>query len=446
VTARRLSLPRPRAQRLDDDTTNRDVQPTRLSIVCLSPSGWEVALPTNRQQIMRRVAGLGHDVLFVETGPFFGRHLAGVLRRRVRVRSLVRPSRVSERVRTLAALNIIPWGHRRAWANRINCRLTAWWLRRLVRRHAVNDRVVLWIYDPCAAWMIGSCAEDLALYDCVDDFTAVEHSDARVLELAARGDRLAASRSNVVATTTAALFERHRAVNPNTHLVPNVGDFDHFAPAADRSAAAADVRLLTRPVIGFGGALTTGKVDFAMFGAVARAHPEWSLLLVGPADEAAGAHLTVLLQTHPNVRWVGAKSYEEMPTYVAAFDVALCPNAWNRYGQSCFPLKLYEYLAAGKPVVASGTPDLADMEPDVRLAKDPTAFVRAVELALLENDEGSRRRRMATASVNTWETRTARLVELVFAGLEAAAGRTSVAAEGAQDVSIAHVLDRTKSG
>ncbi len=404
---------------MDSEVIDSSHGVTRLSIICLSPTGWDVPLPTNRQQIMRQAAALGHDVLFVETGPFFGRRVVDLFRGRVSLRALIRPSRVSGRVRTFGALNVAPWGHRFAWANWINCRLSAWWLRRLGRRHASDERVVVWVYDPCAASMIGSCGEDLAIYDCVDDFTALGGHDSRALNLAGRRDRLAASRSDVVTTTTTALFERHRRINENAYLVPNVGDFDHFAPAIDRLIAAADVRQLSRPVIGFGGALTTGKVDFSMFDAVADAHPEWTLLLVGPADDAAKARIVALEQAHPSVHWVGPRRYAEMPSYVAAFDVALCPNAWNRYGKSCFPLKLYEYLAAGKPVVASGTPDLAGMEPDVRLAMDPKAFVRAVELALLEDDEEGRERRVATASMNTWETRTARLVELVFSSLGA---------------------------
>ena len=91
-----------------------------------------------------------------------------------------------------------------------------------------------------------------------------------------------------------------------------------------------------------------------------------------------------------NVRWLGPKPYSELPRYVAAFDVGLIPYVENDYTRSCFPLKLYEYLAAGKPVVASGLPELAGMEPDVVLVDGPAAFVDAIEAALgLLGDDGS---------------------------------------------------------
>ena len=83
--------------------------------------------------------------------------------------------------------------------------------------------------------------------------------------------------------------------------------------------------------------------------------------------------------------------------------------------RSGFPLKLYEYLAAGKPVVASGNPDLAGMEPDVVLARGASQFVAAVEQALQLNRDEDRARRISLAARNTWETRTQRLLDLVSA-------------------------------
>ena len=101
------------------------------------------------------------------------------------------------------------------------------------------------------------------------------------------------------------------------------------------------------------------------------------------------------------------------PRYVAAFDVGLCPNRWNDYGRSCFPLKVYEYLAAGKPVVASGNPDLAALAPDVRLAEASTSSSAAIAEALGRWASEDRARRMQIAAENTWETRATRLLGLV---------------------------------
>jgi glycosyltransferase involved in cell wall biosynthesis len=270
---------------------------------------------------------------------------------------------------------------------------------------------VLWLYDPCAAPLIASCGERVALYDCVDDYAAIEGTDRATGELLEAMDAACASRARVVATTTRSLHERHRARNDATHLVRNAGDYAHFSAAVEPA-----IRDLPRPVIGFAGNLHPGKVDFELLGELAARRPEWTFLLVGPVQPAAAERVAAL--THaPNVRHVGHVPYAQLPAYVAAFDVALIPYVANRYTRSCFPLKLYEYLAAGKPVVAAGLPELAGMEPDVALADGCDAFESAVVEALSSRD--GVQRRMAVAAANTWEGRAATLLGLVDDALAA---------------------------
>lgn len=388
-----------------------------FSIVCLSSQEWRVDLPTNRQQIMLRAASRGHAVVFVETGHFLGRHLWSLLRTgfpRSLASRLFSAEEVSAGIRVRKALNVFPWGHKYGLPSRLNSALTA----RLLR-HRLDDLpkpVVLWLYDPCAAPMVGSCDEAFAVYDCVDDYREQTNGDRHRRALVSAADEEAARLSRLVFATTRPLHERHRRVNAATHLVPNAGDFRHFAPASDRAFAAPDVRDLARPVVGFAGNFVPAKVDFALLDAVARERPDWTLVLVGPARDAAEHALRRLTQL-PNVRWLGAKAYEELPRFVAAFDVALIPYVANAYTRSCFPLKVYEYLAAGKPVVASGLPELAGMEPDVVLAARPAEFVAAVEAALERGQQSDRARRMELAAANTWERRAGRLLELVGAQL-----------------------------
>ena len=338
-----------------------------LTVACLSPQPWHVDLPTNRQQVMARVAESGHHVLFVDTGTHIGRHLRrllGARNRRSRLRQLLGTETISEGLHVTTAPALVPWGHRFRFAARVNALLTARRVRRYLRRR--DDATVLWLYDPCFAWCIGRSGERLAVYDCVDDYAEQAGPDTRKRELLEECDRLAASRSRLVFATSRSLVERHRAHNQRTHLVGNVGDFAHFAPAAQRSFAAADVATCERPTIGFAGNFLSGKVSFDLLEEVASRRPDWTLLLVGPEREDTRTALD-RLAARANVRWLGAVSYDELPRYVAAFDVALIPYLGNAYTRSCFPLKTYEYLAAGKPVVASGLPELAGMEPHVVL-------------------------------------------------------------------------------
>ena len=384
----------------------------RFSIICLSPQDWRVELPTNRQQVMLRAARRGHHVLFVETGSFLGRHLWALLRGRER-RSLGRRlfsiEEVVSGVLLRKALNLLPWGSTYLLPKAVNSAVTARTLRRLASR--LPQPIVLWIYDPGAAGLAGRCGEVFAVYDCVDDYRE-QTTTARKRELVARCDRLAAQRSRLVFTTSAAIFERQRRLNPETHLVPNAGDYEHFAGAVNRALAAPEVSGLPRPVLGFAGNFLASKVDFDLLEHVARALPNATLLLIGPATAETAPGLERLAQLR-NIRWVGPKPYAELPRYVAVFDVGLIPYVSNAYTRSCFPLKLYEYLAAGKPVVASGLPELAEMGPDVVLASEPASFVEAVEAALRRNGEPDRMRRREVAFRNSWEAKTERLLDLV---------------------------------
>lgn len=346
-------------------------------------------------------------MVFVETSPFLGRRLLA----QPSLHRLLGPVDRGDGVSTLTALNVAPRGRRYSAAGAINVTLTARVIRHVARR--LPRPVVLWIYDPWTAGLIGACGEAFSVYDCVDDYSSLGFYTAGEQALAARGDHRSALASRLVFATTSTLYERQRRVNPNTYLVPNVGDFGLFSAAADPALAPPELQTLQRPVIGFMGNFMLEKVDLELLAGVAEARPEWTLLLIGPAEERARGILERITANNPNVRWLGAKPYEELPPYLAAFDVGLCPNRWNDYGRSCFPLKLYEYLAAGKPVVASGNPDLGGMEPDVRLARGVDEFVDAIARALDTRSGEDRARRMTIASENTWETRASRLLGLV---------------------------------
>jgi glycosyltransferase involved in cell wall biosynthesis len=387
-----------------------------FSAICLSSQDWDEALPTNRQQIMTQAAARGHDVLFVETAGFLGKHVLRALRgpnRRSRLRRLLATEQVAPRIAATKAVNVLPWGQKYELSRGLNARLTSRVLRR--RAAALPSPVLLWVYDPTAV-PPGEVGPWPLVYDCVDDY-AEQTSAGRRRVLVAHADDAVSREAAVVFATTPSLVERLRRRNGHTHHVPNVGDYAHFAPAADRAIAAPEVASLRRPVIGFSGNFLASKVDLELVLDLAGRRRDWTFLLVGPARRETEAALA-RLAAEPNVVWTGPRPYSELPAYVAAFDVGLIPYLANTYTQSCFPLKLYEYLAAGKPVVATGLPALAGID-EVTLADGTTdAVAAAIESALGRTDDAARMRRMSLAAENTWEDRAGRLLELVEQELE----------------------------
>jgi glycosyltransferase involved in cell wall biosynthesis len=406
----------PRADRAAGNGRASAGEASAFSIVCLSSQPWDFPLPTNRQQIMSRAARRGHRILFVETGDFLGKHLWRLVRGRERlslVRKLMSGVDVAPGVRSIQLVNLLPYAQRFNWCNKVNWRFDARRLRRQAR--AMPAPRVLWIYDPRGADAVGLLGESFAVYDCVDDYPHQAGPSTRSRTLVADLDAAAAARSRLVFATTPSLLRRYRRAEGGTHLVPNVGDFEHFSPAAERDHAPAELRALPRPVLGFAGNLVESKLDFALLARLAEAFSEGTLLLAGPAEGPA-LERVLQLTSAGNVTWLGLQPYATLPEVVAAFDVALIPYVDNAYTRNVFPLKSFEYLAAGKPVVASGLPSLAELAPHVALVSDHDAFVRAVRAAVEARGEGVEER-IAFASRNTWEHRTGRLLELVNAEL-----------------------------
>jgi glycosyltransferase involved in cell wall biosynthesis len=381
-----------------------------FSIICVSRQEWHAGLPTNRQQIMIRAAQRGHRVLFVESGGHLARHLwrlvAGSNRGSV-ARRLFGGEQPHEAITVEKAVTLVPWGQKFPLANRINSRLTGARIRGAAR--GLDGPKILWLYDPTAFELVGRVGEDMTVYDVVDDYAEQVGPDARRRRFVAAADEAAASRSQVVFATTNGLYERQVARNPETHLVRNGADFAHFSHT---NGTAPEVGALAGPVIGFAGNLTAEKVDLDLLEAAARLRPEWSFVLVGPPAENARAGLR-RLEGLGNVHVLGFRPYDELPAYVSGFSVGVIPYRSTAYTRNCSPLKVFEYLAAGKAVVASGVPELGGMEPDVALADGAEAFVAAVESALAADSSDAVERRRQLAEKNTWDARTERLLGLV---------------------------------
>jgi glycosyltransferase involved in cell wall biosynthesis len=244
----------------------------------------------------------------------------------------------------------------------------------------------------------------------VDDHAAQTAGAARRAELEAAEEELLAE-VDVVFTTAGSLAERLASRHPRVHRLGNVADYDHFAGARKGVTAPADLERIPRPRAIFVGALNELKVDAALLGALAAAEPDLSIVLVGPVTEAgpdARRALDALIR-RPNVHALGGRAYAELPAYLAGADVGLVPYHANRYTAGVFPMKVYEYLAAGLPVVAAGLPELAGAE-GATVAAGPEEFVAAVRAALTEPGSADERQRIARA--HTWEARTAEMERL----------------------------------
>jgi glycosyltransferase involved in cell wall biosynthesis len=233
------------------------------------------------------------------------------------------------------------------------------------------------------------------IYDCLDRF-ALFHADGRAIEQA---EVEIATRADLVLATSRELFERMRALNPHTLLVPNGADVDHFATAQPPAPEPADLAGLPHPILGYVGEIADW-FDVELAEALAQ-NPRWSLVLIGPLRSGRARRLLA----RSNVRHLGPRPYAELPRYLSRFDVCLLPFELNALTAAVNPVKLYEYLASGQPVVSTPLPEVLPFRHVVSVA-EATDFPAAVEAALqTAADADARERRLRVARKNTWDQR-----------------------------------------
>ncbi len=193
----------------------------------------------------------------------------------------------------------------------------------------------------------------------------------------------------------------------------------HHRSPSDRSdrdpAARPDpaVAALPRPCVVFTGAIVAKKLDVPLLAALARARPAWSFALVGPVGAGDPGTDVSALSREPNIHLLGRRTYEQLPDVLRAADAGLIPYARNPLTESIFPMKVYEYLAAGLPVVATPLPALADVA-EVATAPDAEGIARLLEEAIAADTPELRAERSRAAAAHSW----ARRLEEIAAAIE----------------------------
>ena len=230
-------------------------------------------------------------------------------------------------------------------------------------------------------------------YDCMDDWDdfpsigAFNHSEEKAL----------VRDCDVLTVSAQKLVDKFKDSNVTAHLVRNGVDFDFFSSASSLSPMLPDV---ARPVVGYFGAIAEW-MDLDLLLKVAASRPHYSFVLVGGIFNQDVSRL----QSLPNVLFAGSRPHEEMPLYLREFDACLIPFQVNSVTNATDPIKLYEYLSQGKPVVATDMAELVVCGDLLYVAKDTFSFGTQLDRALKESDSDLRKRRIDYAAANTWAHR-----------------------------------------
>ena len=251
-------------------------------------------------------------------------------------------------------------------------------LDQLLAEHSI-DRYVCWYYTPIAISFTSHLKPLAVIYDCMDELSAFKGASptlkAREAELLRRADVMFAGGQS--------LYEAKRDQHNNIYAFPSSVDVAHFAQARSVTEEPADQASIPHPRLGFFGVVDE-RMDIQLLSDVATARPDWHFVIVGPVVKIDPA----TLPQQANIHYLGGKSYQELPSYLAGWDVAMLPFARNESTQFISPTKTPEYLAAGKPVVSTSIRDVVrpyGQQGMVRIADSTIDFVAAAEAAMRED-------------------------------------------------------------
>ncbi|MDX6555036.1 MAG: UDP-galactopyranose mutase [Miltoncostaeaceae bacterium] len=377
------------------------------TIVYLSAVDWSAPWH-GPQEIARRLGAAGNRVIYVETLAWRrlkahdARRAAGRLARGLRRRgggTGPGPGRTPAPGVELVSPLVVPGASSRA-ARILSREL----VKARIRLSPADRPLVLWIYTPSRLTLdlVGAFGEDLVLYHCTQSHrhrpTAPPGTEAVERELIGR--------AGAVVVDGIELLRERGPLHPHVYRIPSGVDPAPYAGARPPAWAAA----LRRPVAGYLGSVDH-RIDPALIAAVARAHPEWSVPVVGPVTDLDVSELREL----PNVLMRDQVPIDAVPGVLAAFDLGLMPYADIPMTRYTYPAKLHQYLAAGLPVAGVPLPDLAELGDLVATGTGREGFVAAAERAMGDGRVDERR---AVAAANTWADRLAALSVVLEGHLE----------------------------
>ena len=296
-------------------------------------------------------------------------------------------------------------------------------IRELVEKEGLSNSI-LWFYTPLALPLMEGLKPRAVVYDCMDELSAFLNAPAELLEREAE----LLQRADLVFTGGPSLYRAKKDRHPRAYCFPSSVDAKHFGAAANGMQEAEDQRKLPHPRLGFFGVIDE-RLDVPLIGAMANAHPEWQIVMVGPIVKIDPA----TLPQNKNIHYYGQRSYQQLPGYLKGWDVCLLPFARNQSTKYISPTKTLEYMAAGKMIVSTPIRDVAEPYGDiVYLGGTTEEFIQGCEDALSASPEerAERQKKMRAVLANTsWEATARQMDELLGELVQAKQSRTAKNAE-----------------
>jgi glycosyltransferase involved in cell wall biosynthesis len=318
--------------------------------------------------------------------------------------------RLNENIYLYSSPVILPFGNKSRLINKIN----QWWLSLFVKKVVFRLNLknpIVWTYMPNSVDLVDKLpVRKLLVYDCVDEHT--EYTGLINKALVTEMERQLMNQCDLVFVTAQGLYDTKKDLAREIFFLPNAANVEHFMKAQDPlTFVPKDIAAIPGPIVGFVGVIQDW-IDLDLVKDAALAHPEWNFVMIGPV--AAGID-TSSLKALPNVIFLGRKNVQDLPSYIKAFDVCINPFKINELTDKVSPLKFYEYLASGKPIVSVNMPGVSDFSDVVEITNNSAEFITGIERAIIGETPEKRQARLNRARENSWDSRAEFMQEKILA-------------------------------
>ena len=385
------------------------------NIILISTADWDSPYLTNKQHTAKLFARRGYRVLYVESMGLRAPTANKKDIRRIweRLRKGFSPIKEVEKNIWLLSPLTIPFKQHIDAIRCFNQSLLRFRIKLFSRFNRFKNAII-WTYHPYIFDAIRKNEIETLVYHCVDDLAAVPGVDTLNFIV---NEQILLRRCDFVFVTNKELLKKCESENSNVHYMSNVVDLNHFLKAHKSHPTPITILKASAPRLCYIGALSDYKINFELLFSIANKRRDWSWILIGDEREGQKNAWLKKLGELSNVFCIGKIHYSELPQYMSNMDVGLLPTLVNDYTKSMFPMKYYEYLAAGLPVVSTPIEFTKDPQLEMLIGADSLEFEQAIEKQLL-NGRYSEHQSILLVGENTWDTRLDKMLKIIHEGIK----------------------------
>ena len=391
-------------------------------IICFSLSRWDSAISSPALSLAKEFAK--HNRVFYVEHPFSWRdyhkenQTAAV---KAREKALINGKNIYSNPESLPSnltivttkltfpINFLPKGFVYDSIAKINDKIVLGAIRQLISEYQIKDFIYLNFFDPYFLQKLPADIKPIrSVYQSMDDISQVAYSNRHGTRL----EQKIVSNFDYTLCTSKELTRLMSRFSPNAYFHPNAADTGIFNKAVnEKLPRPEELKNINTKIVGFTGSIEY-RTDFELLKKIAMHHKDKTMVFVGPIQ--TNEHKEVGLDKLPNIIFTGPKHITELPHYLQYFDCAIIPFKKNTLTKSIYPLKINEYLAAGRPVIATDfSEDILSFNKVAYVVGSHEEFVATIDKAIAENSPEKIKARMQVAEENTWTARVRQFWEIV---------------------------------